>query len=459
LANIKVERSLSVDADGANTEQTYSELNLVFRKEYADVFADKLPSKPTKPRPGAPLHRIRLIDENKRMDGRLMRTPVRHYAMLKNFLDAEVAAGRLRLSASLIASGMFLVPKKDPNIMPRVVHDYRALNENTIKDQTPITHQDETLEAMARAKVRGKMDCVSSYSQIGMDPRDIHKTAFKTPWGLYEWTVMPQGLCNAPATFQRWICYILQEYIGRFCSAYLDDISIYSDSIEDHKKHIHLVLQALRDHGVLVSTNKSVLFADRIEFLGHFISSKGIEADPSKLEKITLWPTPKSASEIKGFLGLVNYLVMLDFVPGLANYSSVLTDLTKKGVQFIWTKNHEAAFNTIKRLCRSVQFLQRLDYESGEPIWLITDASSKGVGGYVAQGPDWQKAKPIGFFSRQYRSAEVNYPTHEQEMLAVVECMKHWHPQLSGTQFEVLTDHAPLQFWKTQRDLSKRQIR
>ena len=112
-----------------------------------------------------------------------------------------------------------------------------------------------------------------------------------------------------------------------------------------------------------------------------------------------------------------------------------------------------------KRLARSVQFLQRIYYESGEPVWLVTDASSKGVGGYVAQGKDWRTAQPIRFYSRQYRSSESNYLTHEQEMLAIVQCMKHWYPQLTGIQFTVLIDHALLQHWKTQRDLSKRQLR
>ena len=150
---------------------------------------------------------------------------------------------------------------------------------------------------------------------------------------------------------------------------------------------------------------------------------------------------------------------MFDFISGLADQSCILTDLTKKGVTFKWESTHQRAFEMIKRLAKAVCFLQRLDYESGEPVWLVTDASNKGIGGYVAQGKDWKKARLIGFYSRQYRSAEINYLTHEQEMLAIVECMKHWYPQLMGTRFEVLTDHAPLQHWKTQRMLSRRQLR
>ena len=253
--------------------------------------------------------------------------------------------------------------------------------------------------------------------------------------------------------------WVLRKYIGIFCEIYLDDILIYSDSLEEHEQHVRLILNELRHHGLIASKSKSHLFADHIEFIGHYISSQGIEPDPSKLDKITNFPTPKSVDNIKSFLGLVNYLAMFDFVPGLADQSSVLTDLTKKGRAFLWTPDHQKAFDMIKRLVRSVRFLQRIDYESGEPVWLVADASNKGIGGYVAQGKDWKSAQAIGFYSRQYRPAEANYPTHDQEMLAVVECMKHWYPQLMGMRFEVLTDHAPLKHWKTQRTLSRRQLR
>jgi len=253
--------------------------------------------------------------------------------------------------------------------------------------------------------------------------------------------------------------YVLREYIGKFCAVYLDDIAIFSNSVEEHKQHVHLILQALRNHGITASSEKSTLFADRIEFLGHFVSSRGLEADPAKLEKIAQWPAPTTATQITEFNGLVNYLAAFDFIPGLAEQSAVLTDLTKKGKIFRWEKKHDDAFKMIKKLAKSVRFLQRINYESSEPVWLVSDASKRGVGGYVAQGRDWKTARPIGFYSRQYRPAEVNYPTHEQEMLAIIACMKHWYPQLTGTHFTVLSDHAPLQYWKTQRDLSKRQIR
>ena len=210
-----------------------------------------------------------------------------------------------------------MVRKKDPAVKPRTVHDYRKLNENTVKDHTPILRQDEILEPFAGAKVRQKINMPELHYQTWMFPKDIHKTAIKTLWGLFEWVVMPQGLCNAPATFQRFMNWVLRGYIGVFCSSYLDDIAIYSNSVAEHKRHVRLILQRLREHGIYASPKKSQLFADSIEFLGHRISSKGIEVDPVKLDKVTQYPTPKSAEDILSFLGLVNYIAYSTSSPAL----------------------------------------------------------------------------------------------------------------------------------------------
>jgi RNase H-like domain found in reverse transcriptase/Reverse transcriptase (RNA-dependent DNA polymerase)/Integrase zinc binding domain/Chromo (CHRromatin Organisation MOdifier) domain/Retrotransposon gag protein/Integrase core domain len=437
--------------------EEYAKLNALYKKQYSDIFASELPDR--LPPDNGFRHHINFKDENKKINGRMMRVAPKHRTGLKKFIDDNVKAGRLRPSSSHIASGLFTVPKKDTSAFPRVVADYRAVNENTIKDHTPLPRADEILEPMIKAKVRGKIDIVSAYSRMFVNEADIHKTAIKTPWGLYEWVVMPQGLCNGPASFQRFMNEILREYIGKFCQVFIDDIAIYSNSVEEHKRHVALILQTLRNHQLIASEHKTVLFADRIEFLGHIISSRGIQAAPDKLAKITAFPTPRNAAHIKSFLGMVNYLAQFDYIPGLADHSSILTNLTRKGVPFKWSAKHESAFRTIKRLASVAQLLQRIDYDSDDPIFLVADASNSGVGGYVAQGKDWKTARPIGFYSRQYHAAEVNYPTHEQEMLAIISCMKHWLPQLTGTRFEVLTDHAPLKHWKTQKDLSKRQIR
>ncbi|GAA5996432.1 hypothetical protein JCM11641_006701, partial [Rhodosporidiobolus odoratus] len=195
-------------------------------------------------------------------------------------------------------------------------------------------------------------------------------------------------------------------------------------------------------------------------FLGHVISRQGLEADPSKTARIKEWPRPKNVSQVRGFLGIVQYL--RKFIPRLAEHTAVLTPLTRKGlndVEGLWTDKEEAAFKAIKETVTSLPVLRAIDQDSEEPIWLMTDASKVGIGAVLLQGKDWRTAQPCGFFSRQYIAAEKNYPTHEQELLAVVASMKAWRIDLLGVRFRVLTDHDTLKHFRTQPTLSKRQAR
>ena len=253
---------------------------------------------------------------------------------------------------------------------------------------------------------------------------------------------MPQGLCNASATFQRYMNYVLRDYIGRFCAVYIDDIIIWSNSIKEHEEHIQLILEALRKEGIRANKKKSVLFADEIAFLGHKISSRDIEVDQDKVAKIFTSRTPKSATDIKEFNGLVNYIAQ--FIPGLAEWSTVLSSLTRKNVPFEWRKEHQQAFENIKRLALLTPICKPIDHDNSDPVYVVADASKRGIGGYYGQGKDYKSMTPAGFHSRAFRPAEFNYPTHDKEMLAIIDCLKKWEPQLSGTRFEILTDHAPL---------------
>src|SRR5436305_2373761 len=181
---------------------------------------------------------------------------------MKRFVDTNLKVKRIRSSSSHISVGTFMVLKKILTVDSRVVHDYRELNERTVKNHTPLSRQNEILKLLVRAVVRGKIDLINAYYQILMHSDDVHKTAFKTPFGLYEWLVMPQGLCNALATFQRYMNYVLREYIDKFCAVYQDDIAIFSNSVEEHKQHVHLILQALRIHNITAYHEMSTLIAD-----------------------------------------------------------------------------------------------------------------------------------------------------------------------------------------------------
>ena len=255
-----------------------------------------------------------------------------------------------------------------------------------------------------------------------MEVGDIHKTAFKIPFGTYEWLVMPQGLCNAVATFQRYMNWVLRKYVGRFCAVYIDDIAIWSNSVEEHEEHVRLILEALREAGICASKKKSTLFADKIHFLGHTISSCGVEPHHDKIDKILASRAPHSASDIKEFNGLVNYVGQ--FIPGLSEWSTVLSTLTKKNVPFQWESEHETAFQNIKRLVKNHSICRPIDPDSPLPVALVADASNRGLGGYIGQGKDYKTMVPAGFHSRAFNPAEKNYPTHDKEMLAICRLSK-----------------------------------
>ncbi|GAA5825846.1 hypothetical protein JCM11251_000024 [Rhodosporidiobolus azoricus] len=405
-------------------------------------------------------HRIKFVDTSKTHNQRGFNVPRKWRERWKKMLDEHLASGRLRPSTSPFTSAAFIIPKKDPNADPRWVNDYRGFNSNTVKDQTPLPLPDVVLSDAALAKYWGMIDMTNAFFQTPMAEEDIEKTAIKTPWGLFEWTVMPQGLCNALATHQGRVNKALRHLIRVCCQAFVDDVIIYSMTLEAHEQNCRAVLKALQDAGLYCSRKKTDLFSLRTEFLGHVISREGIEADPSKIETIKNWAKPSTVTQVRGFLGIVQYL--RKFIPQLAEHTAVLTPLTRKGltrVDHLWTTKEDGAFEAIKRSVTSLPVLKPVDQASGVPIWLMTDASKVGIGAVLLQGEDWKTAHPCGFWSWQYIAAKKNYPTHEQELLAVVAALKAWGIDLLGVRFRVLTDHDTLKHFQTQATLSKRQAR
>ncbi|SGY95245.1 BQ5605_C036g11481 [Microbotryum silenes-dioicae] len=437
-------------------------LEVAFRKEFSDRFPADIP--PVSQYESKVRHRIALKPGMKTPRQPTYGTPMRWRAAWRRLLDEHLAAGRLRPSSSEYSSPAFIIPKKgmdtDPSIMPRWVNDYRILNAATVPDRTPLPLPDEILAIAARARFWSKIDMTNSFFQTKMAEEDIPKTAVATPWGLFEWVVMLMGLSNAPATHQRRVNEALSSLIGKSCFAYLDDITIFSDTMEDHQTHVKEVLEALRRADLYCSPKKTELFRTSCDFLGHVISRNGIAADQSKVERIVGWPRPRTVTELRGFLGLVQYL--RKFINGLAQHTKPLAGLTSKNanVRLMWGAEQERHFNAIKAIVTSLPCLKPIDHtDSADPLWVMTDASNVGIGAVLLQGQDWRKAHPVAYWSRQYISAEVNYPTHEQELLAVVDALRQWRVNLMGVHFHVLSDHESLKYLKTQENLSKRQAR
>jgi hypothetical protein len=260
------------------------------RGEFPDLFPLELPPVVETT---STMHHLKLINPAL-VHNQWEYAPARRYLEFwHRLLNQHVAAGRLRLSSSPFGSPAYIVPKKDPTELPRWVNDYRKLNANTIKDHTPLPLPDEGLQSCTGAKIWGKIDMTNSFFQTHMKEEDIKKTTVKIPWGLFEWVIMPMGLCNAPATHQRRINKALRDLIGQSCYAYLDDIVIWSDSDEQHRQRCRQVLACLRKAGLYCSVKKTDLATERVEFLGHVISAAGIEADPAKIAKIVEWSLPE----------------------------------------------------------------------------------------------------------------------------------------------------------------------
>ncbi|PIL33967.1 hypothetical protein GSI_03675 [Ganoderma sinense ZZ0214-1] len=342
----------------------------------------------------------------------------------KTLLEQHLAAGRLHPSDSPYASPAFLVPKTDPAALPRWVNDYRVLNANTVPDMYPLPRISDILADCAKGTIWGKIDMTNAYFQMRVHPDDIKYTAVTTPFGLYKWTVMPQGCHNAPSTHQRRMYNALHPFLGKFCHVYLDNIVIWSQSLDEHRRNVEAVLQALCEASLFCSDKKTDLFLTELHFLGHIVSSAGIQADPSKVEKILNWPVPRNARAVRAFLGLVRYVA--NFLPNLADHTVLLTPLTTKEAEASfpeWTSAHQHAFDAIKQLVVSRECLTVIDHDDLErnKIFVSCDASDLRTGALLSFGPSLDQARPVAFDSAQLKGAELNYPVHEKELLAIGE--------------------------------------
>jgi RNase H-like domain found in reverse transcriptase/Integrase zinc binding domain/Reverse transcriptase (RNA-dependent DNA polymerase) len=273
---------------------------------------------------------------------------------------------------------------------------------------------------------------------------------------------MPMGLRNAPPAQQRRVTNVLRKYIGIICHIYMDDIVIWSQCLEEHERNVRTIMNALQEARLYVNKKKTCLFSHEINFLGHIISQRGIEADTEKVSKIIDWPRPKNVKQVQQFLGLVRYLNA--FLPRLAEQTLILSKLTTKASEKnfpAWDSHFQSAFDKIKDIIISRECLTVIDHSKLDTnkIFLTTDASDHSSGAVLSFGTNWETARPVAFDSSSFKEAELNYPVHEKELLAVIRGIRKWRSDLLGTTFFVYTDHKTLLNFDTQKDLSRRQAR
>lgn len=431
------------------------------RKDYAEVFKliphiNRLPTEFKA--------RIKLKDTEKMIKSRSYSTPRKYTEAWSVLINDHLQAGHIRPSDSSYASASpaFLIPKSDPAALPRWVNDFRQLNANTVTDSHPLPRIDDILNDCAKGSIWSTIDMTNAFFQTRMHPDDAHLTAVNTPLGLYEWMVMPMGLKNSPSIHQRRVTAALRHLIGKICHIYLDDIVVWSKSIDKHDKHLQQVFDALRKAGLYVNPKKCHFFRSEIRFLGHKISQKGIEADEGKADCILNWPQPRNAHDVCSFLGLVRYIA--NFLPDLAAHTEVLGELTHRSAEKdfpTWDSRYQQAFDGIKKLVTSRECLTTIDFclLPEHKIFVTTDASDTRSGAVLSFGKTWETACPVTFDSMTFKGAELNYPVHEKELLAIICALKKWQTDLIGVPFQIYTDHKTLQNFATQRDLSRQQAR
>ncbi|XP_035862265.1 uncharacterized protein LOC118496109 [Sander lucioperca] len=415
-------------------------------------------------------HRIRLSDPSPFKQRPRPIHPSDYEAVrchLKELQDANI----IRESESPFASPIVVVKKKNGDI--RLCIDYRKLNRQTIKDAYALPNIEEAFSALNGSKWFSIMDLKSGYYQVEMEEKDKCKTAFVTPMGFWEFNRMPQGVTNAPSTFQR----VMEKCMGgmnlREVLVFLDDVIVFSATLEEHEDRLLRVLQRLKEFGLKLSPEKCQFFKTSVKYLGHVVSANGVEIDPAKIAALTTWPRPNNIKELKSFLGFAGYYRR--FIKDYSKIARPLNDLTAgylppkrksdshssstrlSGVDFRrpfnekWTLACEDAFKTLIQKLTTAPILGFADPK--KPYVVHTDASTHGLGAALYQEQEG-KLRVIAYASRGLNRCERRYPAHKLEYLSLKWAVtEKFFDYLYGAKFTVVTDNNPLTYVLTSAKL------
>lgn len=438
------EQKSTLQLNNINSELVHESNKII--DEYRDVFPTDLPKR-------LPPHRIvdhtiDLVPNSTPPYKPSFRMSPLELQEVKKQIDELLEQGYIQPSKSPYGSPVLFVKKKEGTL--RMCVDYRALNKLTIKNKYPLPRIDELLDRLNGAKYFTKIDLRSGYHQVRIAEKDVEKTAFNCRYGHYEFLVLPFGLCNAPATFMYLMNDLFKPYLDVFVIVYLDDILIFSKTLNEHKEHVKKVLEILRKNELYAKKEKCEMFRTEVSFLGHRVSGNGIGMEQEKINAVLKWPEPKNVNEIQQFLGLAGYYRR--YIKNFSGIVSPISELLSNKITFKWTERQQHAFEQLKQAMVSAPVLALPD--PSLPYTVKCDASGYAIGAELSQN-----GKPIAYLSHKLTPAEKNYPTHEKEQLAIITALREWRHYLLGTHIKIETDHMSLKYLQTQPNLSNRQAR
>src|SRR5260221_3124241 len=376
-------------------------------------------------------------------------------AALQEFLEEHTRSGFICPSKSPWGSPILFVKKKDGSL--HLCVDFRTLNRVTEKDHYPPPLISDLLTSPAPTRIYSKIDLKHAYHLVRIAKGDEPKTTFHTHYSSYEWQVMPFGLSNAPAAFQRFINEVLGDLMDVCTVGYLDDILVYSDSLEDHRNHVWEVLRRLRKAGLYANLKKCKFHTDTVEYLGFILSPKGLQMDPTKVSAIQDWPEPWKVRDVQAFLGFANFYQR--FIHNYSEMTCPLNHLCKKAIPWHFGVEEGKAFRDLKEAFRSAPVLAH--WALNLPMTVEMDTSDGTIAGILSVTTEDGDIRPVAFYSHTLQSAERNYNTHNKELLVIFKAFKSWQHFLEGLAAAINTvmDHKNLEYFTSTKKLTRRQAR
>lgn len=384
------------------------------------------------------------------------RLPYSQKSEIDKQIESMLDDGIIEESRSPWSSPLLLVPKKFDSSGKqkwRVVIDYRKLNDKVQDDKFPLPNISEILDSLAGAIYFTHLDLFQGFYQIGLSKHSRPCTAFTTGKNQYQMTRMPMGLKSSPSSFSRMMTIAMSGLNYEKCLVYQDDLVVIGRNLESHNRNLMDIFSRLRKVNLKLNPAKCNFLQKEMLYLGHIVSGTGILPDPEKIRVLKHYPRPQNTEEVKRFVAFANYY--RKFIQNFAEVALPLNKLSTKNAQFIWTDNCEHSFETLKLALMNPPILQYPDLTENNEFILQTDASGKAIGSVLCN----RDGKPVAYASRSLNKAEINYPTIEKELLAIVWSIKHFRPYLYGKRFKIQTDHRPLVYLFSMRDPSSRLLK